>query len=70
MHHRYPFALAGVRFHEVYGSDINWRIDAGKDGFPLDPAVFTVFADACGAAGMVMLINDHTWFFRSDPGES
>ena len=111
---RYPLAMQGVRFHEVYGSDISWQLSGGSDGFPLDPSVFTVFTDACADsgnnrstsmiaiddathpisyikhdsmafsrasshilyllhtvhAGMVLLINDHTWYFRTDPGRT
>ena len=48
--------MQGVRFHEVYGSDITWQLSGGLDGFPLDRDVFTVFTDACANTGTEFVV--------------
>jgi hypothetical protein len=63
---RYPRAMTGVRFHEVFGCDSVWRGDGQKDCFQLAPEVFTGFIDLCAQKDMIFYHNDQTWLMRHD----
>ena len=63
---KYPKAVVGVRFHEVYGCDSVWRGDGQTDCFQLAPEIFTGFIDLCAEKGMIFYHNDQTWLMRHD----
>lgn len=65
----YPDVLDGIRFHEVYGSDIVFRVSPTEAvrGFALDEQVVRGCVDLCRRTGMRLLWSDSCWLMKSPP---
>jgi hypothetical protein len=63
---RYPETLAGVRFHEVYGSDVVNQV-ASPRGFRLDPEVIRGTIALCRQSGMKLVWSDSNWLSKTPP---
>ncbi|MCX7018409.1 MAG: hypothetical protein NTY46_05305 [Candidatus Sumerlaeota bacterium] len=65
----YPGTLVGVRFHEVYGSDIVWRVDKQTNGFPFDPELVRETIAACRETDLLLIWSDSNWLATYPPGK-
>ncbi len=65
----YPETLVGVRFHEVYGSDIVWRVGKDGNGFPFDPELVRETIATCKEAGLLLIWSDSNWLASYPPGK-
>jgi len=65
----YKGTLRGIRFHEVYGSDIVWRVtpENQKSGFPFDTEAVRGCIDLCAQKGLRLLWSDSNWLMKSPP---
>ena len=65
----YPDVFKGLRFHEIYGSDMVWKTTQAKPrhGFPLDPEVVRGCAELCSRTGMRLLWSDSCWLMKCPP---
>ncbi len=62
----YGDVFAGIRFHEIYGSDIVWKI-LGRHGFLLDEEVVRACIDVCRDNALTLLWSDSTFLMRCPP---
>lgn len=60
----FPEVFLGIRFHEIYGSDMVWKL-RHSHGFPLDPDVGKAAVDACKCKGLMLLWSDSNWLMKS-----
>ncbi len=65
----YPDIFKGLRFHEIYGSDLVWKTTQAKlrHGFPLDPEVVRGCVALCASTGMRLLWSDSCWLMKCPP---
>jgi hypothetical protein len=65
----YPDVFAGLRFHEVYGSDMVWKSvrTEPQRGFPLDAELVRGCVELCRRTGMRLLWSDSCWLMKSPP---
>lgn len=63
----YPKSFQGLRFHEVYGSDIAWKVrpEGQKYGFVNDPEVIRAVVDLCAQKKMRLVWSDSNWLMKS-----
>lgn len=67
----YPNLFKGIRFHEVYGSDVAWKVrpEGNKHGFVMDEEVVRAAIDVCHDKKLVLLWSDSNWLVKC-PAES
>ncbi len=65
----YKGTLVGIRFHEVYGSDVVWRVtpENQKAGFPFDTEAVRACIDVCAKKGLRFLWSDSNWLMKCPP---
>lgn len=59
----FPQALSGIRFHEIYGSDLVMKY-TNDHAFYLDPDVVTGCIEACREACMALFWSDSCWLMN------
>ena len=62
----FPNVFRGIRFHEIYGSDMVWRI-RGSHGFLLEPDVVRGAIDLCKRKDLFLLWSDSNWLMKTVP---
>lgn len=62
----YKGTLTGIRFHEVYGSDVVWRVtpENQKAGFAFDAEAVRACIDVCAKKGLRFLWSDSNWLMK------
>ncbi|MCD9025705.1 discoidin domain-containing protein [Cohnella silvisoli] len=60
----YPQAMAGIRLHEAYGSDLVWRVNKGQGGFQFDEELVRAFIDASAEKGLKVDWSDSSWLVK------
>ncbi len=65
----YPGVFRGIRLHEVYGSDIGWRVrpEGRKHGFTCDEQVVRACVDLCRDKQLRLLWSDSCWLMKCPP---
>lgn len=65
----YKGTLTGIRFHEVYGSDVVWRVtpENQKSGFAFDTEAVRACIDVCAKKGLRFLWSDSNWLMKCPP---
>ncbi len=59
----YPNAFAGIRFHEIYGSDLVMKVTGGH-GFLLEPEIVRGAVDLCKKEDLVLYWTDSCWLMN------
>lgn len=65
----YKDVFWGIRFHEVYGSDIVWKVrpEGEKRGFVMDEQVVRACIDLCRRKRLRLLWSDSNWLMKCPP---
>ncbi|MHB1456071.1 MAG: hypothetical protein ACYC0V_04055 [Armatimonadota bacterium] len=62
----FPDVFRGIRFHELYGSDMVWKI-RGSHGFLLNTDAVLGAVDLCKRKNLFLLWSDSNWLMKTTP---
>lgn len=62
----FPDVFRGIRFHELYGSDMVWKIK-GSHGFLLNTDAVHGAIDLCKRKNLFLLWSDSNWLMKTTP---
>lgn len=60
----FPSTLAGIRFHEIYGSDLVMKL-TGEHAFILEPEIVQGCIDLCHRKNLVLFWTDSCWLMNT-----